>query len=117
MNRHKIHFETLQEALSLYCHCKAQEVLLANSAEGKSHYYGIVVLAPWEGTVGEPLVFEKSTQAQNSAQEKHQTLVDQAEKAEEAAQQANEWKEKAIFTILEARANTVCTKEQQVLPI
>lgn len=89
--------ETLQKALPFIATAKAQEVLLANSAEGKSHYYGIVVLAPWEGTVGEPLVFEKSTQAQNSAQEKHQTLVDQAEKAEEAAQQANEWKEKAYI--------------------
>lgn len=89
--------ESLQKALPFIATAKAQEVLAANSVEGKSNYYGIVVLAPWEGTNGETLVFDKSKQAQEEAEEKQQALQDQAAEAEQAAKQANEWKEKAYL--------------------
>lgn len=89
--------DTLQKALPFIATAKAQEVLAANSAEGSSHYYGIVVLAPWEGDQGESLIFEKSDQAQSYAEEKHETLQDQAAKAEEAAKEANAWKKKAYI--------------------
>lgn len=87
--------ETLQKALPFIATAKAQQVMAANSSEGGSSLYGIAVLAPWEGTSGEALSFDKANQAQTLAEENQQELVDQAAKAEEAAQKANEWKEHA----------------------
>ncbi len=40
--------ETLQKALPFIATVKAQQVMAANSSEGSSNFYGIVVLAPWE---------------------------------------------------------------------
>lgn len=87
--------DTLQKALPFVATAKAQEVLRANSSEGNSEFFGIVVLAPWQGQQGEALVFDKANQAQEAVSESEQELRDQAAKVEEAAQRANEWKQHA----------------------
>lgn len=87
--------ETLQKALPFIATVKAQEVMAANSSEGGSSFYGIAILAPWEGTSGDALSFKEANQAQDLAEENQQELIDQAVRAEEAAQKANEWKEHA----------------------
>lgn len=87
--------DTLQKALPFVATARAQEVLRANSSEGNSEFFGIVVLAPWQGQQDEALVFEKANQAQEAVSESEQELRDQAAKAEEAAQRANEWKQHA----------------------
>lgn len=87
--------DTLQKTLPFVATAKAQEVLRANSSEGNSEFFGIVVLAPWQGQQDEALVFDKANQAQEVVSESEQELRDQAAKAEEAAQRANEWKQHA----------------------
>lgn len=81
----------LQQALPFIATAKAQEVLAANSTNGHA-YQGIAVLAPWEGGVAEPLTFEGSDEALASVQDGHEALLEASAQAEEAAQEANEWK-------------------------
>lgn len=68
--------DTLQKALPFVATAKAQEVLRANSSEGNSEFFGIVVLAPWQGQQDEALVFEKANQAQEVVSESEQELRD-----------------------------------------
>lgn len=88
--------ETLQKALPFIATAKAQEVLAANSGEGSSQFYGIVVLAPWQAETAETLSFDQENQALDSVESSHTELSEQSAKAEEAAQKANQWKEHAF---------------------
>lgn len=84
---------SLQSALPFLAAAQGQQVLSANSTSEDRSYYGLVVLCPWEG---EPLVeptFEQSDEALRQGEQSQQVLSDAGTKAEEAAKEANKWKE------------------------
>lgn len=84
---------TLQSALPFLAAAQGQKVLSANSTTEDRAYYGIVILCPWEG---EPLVektFDQSDEALRQGEESKEELTLAGNRAEEAAAEANKWKE------------------------
>lgn len=86
--------EKLQKALPFLAAAKAQQVLSANSDQGSS-FKGVAVLCPWEAEQTTTLTFEKSDTVLQAGESEHETLLDQAQQAEEAAKEANASKQHA----------------------
>lgn len=89
--------EKLQQALPFIATAQAQAVLAANSSEGGSQFQGLVVLAPWEGEASSVLTFESGDDALGSTESSHEDLSEKAREAEEAAEEANRWKQHAFI--------------------
>lgn len=86
--------EKLARALPVLAAARAQEVLDANSggADGSS-YEGFALLVPWEMENGGLLDFDESDTALEATDASSEDLMEEAAKAEEAASEANLWKD------------------------
>lgn len=84
----------IAEALPFLATVKAQEVFAANSKSG-ARYQGIAILQPWDMEKGSESSFSESDEALSEVDAHQEQLREDARKAEEAAQRANEWKQLA----------------------
>lgn len=85
----------IQGLLPFLAMAKAAQVSRANGGGDHAQYASVAVLSPFDADLLETPDFSKSDAAQDAAEEGQDKLESEAAKAEEAAKEANEWKQKA----------------------